>query len=67
MSEIELSSTTAIRAEPKEYKGKHAIDIRKFVRTDKYNGPTKSGIWIPVENWTEFIEMVNSIEVPAVA
>jgi hypothetical protein len=59
---IQLSDSSAVVAEVKEYKGQKAVDLRKHVQTQKYTGPTKSGLWIPVEKWAEFKQLVNSIE-----
>jgi isocitrate dehydrogenase len=63
-TKLSLSDSSSIIAEQKEYKGQKAIDLRKYVTSTKYSGPTKSGLWIPVEKWEEFKEMVNSVEVP---
>lgn len=64
MNSVDLSESSSIKAELKEYKGQHAVDIRKYVSSAKYTGPTKSGLWISIEKWAEFKEMVNSLEVP---
>jgi len=64
MNSVDLSETSSIKAELKEYKGWHAVDLRKYVSSAKYTGPTKSRLWIPVEKWAEFKDMVNSLEVP---
>ena len=61
--EIEISASSAIVAECKEYKGQKAVDLRKHVKSNKYTGPTKQGLWIPVGKWDEFKALVNSIEV----
>ena len=45
----------------KEYNGKVGVDIREFVAGEKYTGPTKKGLRIPVENFPKFKEMINSI------
>ena len=46
----------------KEYNGKVGIDIREFVTSDRYTGPTKKGLRIPAENFAKFKEMINSIK-----
>jgi hypothetical protein len=46
----------------REYNGKVGIDIREFTSSDKYTGPTKKGLRIPAENFSEFKEMINSIK-----
>ena len=45
----------------KEYNGKVGIDIREFVESERYTGPTKKGLRIPAESFREFKEMINSI------
>ena len=46
----------------REYNGKVGIDIREFVSSEKYTGPTKKGLRIPAEKFQEFKEMINSIK-----
>lgn len=38
------------------------LDIRKFVKTPKYEGPTKSGINIPLESLVEMLDILNHIK-----
>ncbi len=45
----------------KEYNGKVGIDIREFVTSDRYTGPTKKGLRIPAADFLKFKEMINSI------
>ena len=45
----------------KEYNGKVGLDIREFVASEKYTGPTKKGLRIPAEKFQAFKEMINSI------
>jgi len=45
----------------REYNGKVGIDIREFVTSERYTGPTKKGLRIPAESFKEFKEMINSI------
>ncbi len=45
----------------REYNGKVGIDIREFVTSERYTGPTKKGLRIPAENFKAFKEMINSI------
>ena len=46
----------------REYNGKVGVDIREFVTSDGYTGPTKKGLRIPAENFPKFKEMINSID-----
>ena len=45
----------------KEYNGKVGIDIREFVTSERYTGPTKKGLRIPAADFQKFKEMINSI------
>ena len=45
----------------REYNGKVGVDIREFVTSEKYTGPTKKGLRIPAANFPKFKEMINSI------
>ena len=46
----------------REYNGRVGVDIREFVTSDRYTGPTKKGLRIPAENFQKFKEMINSID-----
>ena len=46
----------------KEFNGRVGVDIREFVTSDRYTGPTKKGLRIPAENFQKFKEMINSID-----
>ena len=45
----------------REYNGRVGVDIREFVASEKYTGPTKKGLRIPAESFPKFKEMINSI------
>jgi len=46
----------------REYNGKVGVDIREFVSSERYTGPTKKGLRIPAEKFQEFKELINSIK-----
>jgi len=46
----------------REYNGKVGIDIREFVTSEKYTGPTKKGLRIPAESFKDFKQMIDSIK-----
>jgi len=35
-----------------------AVDVRKWVKTEKYDGPTKAGICLREDNWEEFLSLI---------
>ena len=41
---VEKNETTTIQVRRLEYKGENYIDIREFVSSETYEGPTKKGI-----------------------
>ena len=45
----------------REYNGKVGVDIREFVTSEKYTGPTKKGLRIPAESFQDFRKMIDSI------
>jgi len=45
----------------REYNERIGVDIREFVKSERYTGPTKKGLRIPAEKFKEFKEMINSI------
>lgn len=45
----------------REYNGRVGVDIREFVTSEKYTGPTKKGLRIPAESFQDFKKMINSI------
>jgi sporulation protein YlmC with PRC-barrel domain len=45
----------------REYNGRVGVDIREFVASEKYTGPTKKGLRIPAESFKAFKDMINTI------
>ena len=54
-------TTTDIVIGIREYNGSVGIDIREFVSSERYTGPTKKGLRIHAENFSDFKKMINSI------
>ncbi|MCL5730377.1 MAG: transcriptional coactivator p15/PC4 family protein [Candidatus Pacearchaeota archaeon] len=54
-------TATDIIVAVREYNGKVGVDIREYATSDKYSGPTKKGLRIPAEHFSEFKRMINSI------
>ena len=57
----EMRHSTIVLSEPEirvylsDWKGKPVLHIRKFMDTEKYTGPTKQGIAIPLDNVMELV------------
>ena len=47
-------TVTEIVVGVREYNGKVGVDIREFVTSERYTGPTKKGLRIPAESFQEF-------------
>jgi len=54
-------TTTEVVIGIREYNGRTGVDIREFVSSEKYTGPTKKGLRISADNFQEFKAMINSI------
>lgn len=46
----------------REYNGRVGIDIREFISSERYTGPTKKGLRIPAEKFQEFKKLIDSIK-----
>ncbi len=70
--EININEEKFIKVSIKFYKGHYYLDIRLFYKTDKYSGPSKKGISIPIELFSNFtvcskkmLDLFNGEEVKA--
>ena len=61
IGKIKKNDTTDIVVRIDDFGGRAGVTIREFTTSDRYTGFTKSGTRIPVDNFAEFKEMVNSI------
>lgn len=44
-------------------KGVPCVDVRKFVKTKRYTGYTKSGLMIPEAVWGAFMKAIGTVKV----
>ncbi|MCK4667928.1 hypothetical protein KAU33_14325 [Candidatus Dependentiae bacterium] len=56
---IEISKSTELNFYVEGYKDVLYGNIRKFITTEKYTGPTKKGIMLSHENLKEIIKKIN--------
>ena len=61
VGEIKINDTTTIVVSVSEWKNKTRLDIRKYVSTDAYKGPTKGGVSIPIEKVGELDDIINTV------
>ena len=62
ISRMQINPTDYILFSIKEFKGKHYIDMRKYVVSDTYTGFTKQGIRFTADLFPEFEENVTLIK-----
>jgi len=51
-----------IRATLTEYKNEFYVDIREFMKSDEYEGPTKKGVRFHSENWDAFFKLIKKLD-----
>lgn len=59
---LQVNPTDFILFSLKEYKGKHYVDLRKYVVSDSFTGFTKQGVRFAAEQFSEFEELVNQLK-----
>jgi len=62
ITEISLGESTKLIFSTNEWRGRYYASVRKFVSTQKYNGPTKSGLSIDKQLLREIIIALSSLE-----
>ena len=62
IGKIKKNETTDVIVRVDTYKGKAGVTVREFVTSDGYTGFTKAGTRISAENFLEFRELINSID-----
>lgn len=61
IGKIKKNETTNIIVRIDEYKGKKGLTIREFVTSERYTGFSKSGTRIPADEFLNFRDMINSV------
>jgi len=51
-----------IRAALTKFKNEFYIDIREYIQTDDYSGPTKKGVRFHTENWDAFYTLMKKVD-----
>lgn len=59
---MQINATDYLLFSIKEYKGKHYVDLRKYVVSDSYTGFTKQGVRFASELFNEFEEKIELIK-----
>jgi hypothetical protein len=58
VGDITIDEKTAIQVSLAKRKGGDAVDIRTWISTAKYQGPTKKGVRLPVGQLDKLIELL---------
>jgi hypothetical protein len=61
VGKIKKNETTEIIVRIDDFGGKKGLTIREFVTSEKYTGFTKSGTRIPVDEFLNFRDIINSV------
>jgi hypothetical protein len=59
---IKKTESTSVVVRINEFQGEAGADIREYVETAKYTGPTKKGTRIPKSKWPEFKQLMDKVE-----
>jgi len=59
---MQINATDYLLFSIKDYKGKHYVDLRKYVVSDSYTGFTKQGVRFGSELFKEFEEKIELIK-----
>jgi hypothetical protein len=59
---LQLNTTDYLLFSVKEYRGKHYVDLRKYVVSDSYTGFTKQGVRFISDLFNEFEEKVAELK-----
>jgi hypothetical protein len=63
IGKVEISDTVSIVIRKVKFKGDWYVDIRKSVKTAKYDGLTAKGIFIPANKFYEVLTILGKVEV----
>ena len=59
---IELTKSSSIVIAKSVWKDQDRLDIRTYIKTENYTGPTKKGINLPIEKMDEIISVLKEIK-----
>jgi len=61
LGRIKKSETTDIVIRKTIYKGETGIDIREYIKSERYTGWSKNGVRILLKDWPDFKKIVDSV------
>ena len=61
LGRIKKSESTDIVIRKTVYKGETGIDIREYIKSDRYTGWSKNGVRILLKDWADFKKILESV------
>ncbi len=63
VGEIKLTDSTIVKISTFDGRdGRKRVDIRLFLTGERYTGPTKKGVSLPLENLPELLRLLQSVK-----
>ena len=63
IGEIKLTDSTIVKISTFDGRdGRKRVDIRLFLTGERYTGPTKKGVSVPLENLPELLKILQSVQ-----
>jgi transcriptional coactivator p15 (PC4) len=63
VGEIKLTDSTIVKISTFDGRdGRKRVDIRLFLTGERYTGPTKKGVSVPLENLPELLKILQSVQ-----
>jgi len=59
---IQKGDVTSIRACLKRFGRNFSVDIREYLETEKYEGPTRKGVLFSTEEWEAFYSLIQRLD-----
>jgi hypothetical protein len=59
---LKKNDTTDIVIEKSDYKGSVGVNIREYIKSDKYTGWSNRGLRIPIDKWKELKEILDKVD-----
>jgi hypothetical protein len=61
LGRIKKSESTDIVIRKTVYKGESGIDIREYIKSERYTGWSKNGVRILLKDWPDFKKILDSV------
>jgi hypothetical protein len=58
---IKKNDNTEVVVRRTEFRGSIGIDIREYLKSERYTGWSKNGVRIPMEQWQAFKQILDNV------